>query len=232
VPGMSRPAEPPTAIRLSRIHHPVTALGPGRRLGIWVQGCSLTCPGCMARDTWDPQGGAYVEMADVVASWLAVRREGASGVTISGGEPSEQSLAVSALASQLRQADAIACHEDGGPPLDILIFTGLNEVEVGAQAPELLASADALMLGRFDVRLPTDLVWRGSANQTLVPLTRVGLERYADHISRTTQRPDLQVLVEDDKIQTIGVPRIGDLRRVELLLRRRGIESGQVSWRP
>ena len=222
----------PSVMRLSRVHHPVTALGPGRRLGIWVQGCSLACPGCMSRDTWDVSGGSEVEIGEVVGTWTTARRNGASGVTISGGEPSEQSLAVAALLDQVREADAIACRQDGGAPVDILIFTGLEEAEFRRTAPELIGSADAVVLGRFDVRRPTDLVWRGSANQVLLPLTPLGIARYADHIGRRTERPDLQVLVEQDQIVTIGVPRIGDLHRVQLLLRERGIETGRVSWRP
>ena len=41
-------------IGLNRVHFPVTALGPGRRVGIWLQGCSIRCPGCMSLDTWAP----------------------------------------------------------------------------------------------------------------------------------------------------------------------------------
>ncbi|MBP5240157.1 MAG: 4Fe-4S cluster-binding domain-containing protein, partial [Oscillospiraceae bacterium] len=29
-------------------HFPVVTLGPGRRLGLWLQGCSIHCPGCVA----------------------------------------------------------------------------------------------------------------------------------------------------------------------------------------
>ncbi|MCT5046402.1 radical SAM protein, partial [Pseudomonas aeruginosa] len=27
-------------------------MGTGRRLGIWFQGCSIRCPGCISADTW------------------------------------------------------------------------------------------------------------------------------------------------------------------------------------
>jgi anaerobic ribonucleoside-triphosphate reductase activating protein len=43
-------------IGLNRVHFPVTALGPGRRIGIWLQGCLIRCPGCMSLDTWAPAG--------------------------------------------------------------------------------------------------------------------------------------------------------------------------------
>ena len=79
-----------SAIRLSRVHFPVTALGPGTRLGIWVQGCHLACPGCMSRDTWDAPGGSRQSIADLADIWRQARELGATGLTISGGRAAEQ----------------------------------------------------------------------------------------------------------------------------------------------
>ena len=46
-------------IAVNRLHWPVTVLGPGHRVGIWMQGCSIGCPGCVSRDTWPaPTEGA------------------------------------------------------------------------------------------------------------------------------------------------------------------------------
>lgn len=46
---------------LSRIHFPVTTLGPGNRIGIWFQGCSIQCQGCVSVDTWGTgKGGVLV----------------------------------------------------------------------------------------------------------------------------------------------------------------------------
>jgi hypothetical protein len=38
-----------TTLRLNRMHHPVTTLGYGTRAGIWVQGCTIGCPGSAPR---------------------------------------------------------------------------------------------------------------------------------------------------------------------------------------
>ena len=47
---------------LSRIHFPVTTLGPGRRIGIWFQGCSIRCKGCVSADTWGTgKGGVSID---------------------------------------------------------------------------------------------------------------------------------------------------------------------------
>ncbi|HAU1321526.1 TPA: radical SAM protein, partial [Legionella pneumophila] len=44
-------------IYISRVHFPVTTLGPGHRIGIWFQGCSIRCPGCISTDTWNINKG-------------------------------------------------------------------------------------------------------------------------------------------------------------------------------
>src|SRR5437899_11617845 len=72
-----------TEIAISRIHFPVTKLGPGRRIGIWVQGCSVRCPGCISVDTWAQGRGRTTvsEMLGAIATW----KPDAEGVTGFGG---------------------------------------------------------------------------------------------------------------------------------------------------
>ena len=79
-------------IFLSRLHFPVTALGPGRRIGLWVQGCSIRCAGCISLDTWAPGKGSttVAAVAEVIMRWI----DEADGLTISGGEPLDQADAI------------------------------------------------------------------------------------------------------------------------------------------
>ena len=93
------------SIALSRIHFPVTTLGPGRRIGIWFQGCSIRCPGCISMDTWAPGRGITTidEVVNAVAQWLPV----ADGITISGGEPFDQPIALLDLLGRLRSLTAV-----------------------------------------------------------------------------------------------------------------------------
>ena len=230
------------ALRVSRVHFPVTALGPGTRLGLWVQGCHLACPGCMSRDTWDANGGTSAAIGDLVAVWREVRRQGATGLTISGGEPAEQADEIAELVARIKDADAALWRgqppPDGraspGPlvPMDALIFSGLDEGEFHARCPALADCADAAMLGRFEITQPTELIWRGSGNQQLVTFTALGEERYARFREATTTAPAMQFVVGADRIWTIGIPRIGDLPALERSLRQHGVEVGGVSWRP
>src|SRR5690242_5906193 len=61
-------------IMVSRLHFPVTALGGGRRVGVWMQGCSIGCAGCVSRDTWsiDPTREMPVTaILDLLIQWRA-----------------------------------------------------------------------------------------------------------------------------------------------------------------
>ncbi|MDY6787204.1 MAG: 4Fe-4S cluster-binding domain-containing protein, partial [candidate division WOR-3 bacterium] len=44
-------------ISINNIVYPVNSLGPGTRIGIWVQGCSMECKRCMAKHTWNINEG-------------------------------------------------------------------------------------------------------------------------------------------------------------------------------
>src|ERR1051326_4990397 len=85
---------------LSRVHFPVTTLGFGRRIGIWFQGCSLRCPGCVSRDTWE--FGLGETTVESLGEAIRAELNSADGVTISGGEPFDQPVALEVLLRQLR----------------------------------------------------------------------------------------------------------------------------------
>ncbi|CAI3805022.1 hypothetical protein GLGCALEP_03634 [Pseudomonas sp. MM221] len=159
-------------LSLSRVHFPVTTLGPGRRLGIWFQGCSIRCPGCISADTWGP-GKRRVGIAQLLAQltpWLAE----AEGITLSGGEPFDQFPALLALLQGLRQSS----------PLDILVYSGYSLEHLQPQLQQAEGLIDALISDPFDQRSEQSLALRGSDNQRLNLLTSLGRERLASY-----QRP-------------------------------------------
>ena len=222
-------------LRVATTRFPVTVLGPGSRLGIWVQGCQLACRGCMSRDTWDRSGGTVMTVDKLVAMWQRASSAGADGITISGGEPLDQAPALAELLRRVRTA---------GPPVeasqakrsphepDILVYTGYELAEARDRGPSVLALADAVISGRYEAGKPTRLIWRGSANQQLVPLTELGRSRYLPYLLAEPARPAVQVGLGGGGYWIIGVPRRGDLARLEKALRRRGLTPSGVSWRP
>ncbi|GGM76360.1 4Fe-4S cluster-binding domain-containing protein [Dactylosporangium sucinum] len=213
--------------RLARVFFPVTALGPGRRLGVWFQGCPIACPGCMSRDTWAADGGAEVPESWFAAAWAAALAGGATGLTVSGGEPTEQPSALLHLLRVVRSAPHPA---DG--PADVLVYTGRELDEFAALVPGGPDLVDALITGPYRTAEPTTLVWRGSANQRLHLLSDLGRERYAGFVAHQPERPPMQVVVGDDDVHYVGVPRPGTLNHMERLLRTSGVDLGRPSWRP
>ena len=216
-------------LRVSRVHFPVTALGPGDRLGVWLQGCPLACPGCMSLDTWDPSGGTELEVEQVVGMWRDAVAAGADGVTISGGEPLAQAPALTEL---LRRIDETRRASGArGRDHDLLLFTGfeLDELEPAQLGATRLA--DVVITGRYRAAEPTDLIWRGSANQRMHLNTDLGRRRYAEFVDLAPQRPPIQVRPEHDGFWLIGVPRRGTLPQLERALRDDGLALDTVTWR-
>ena len=204
---------------VSRLHHPVTALGPGVRAGIWVQGCTIGCHGCLARDTWEARPERAVPVADVLA-WLAGLPEPLDGVTVSGGEPLQQP---GPLGELLR-----GVHEwRGDRPVDVLLYTGLPWSR--ARRVPATAWCDAVIAGPYVARRNRgELPLRGSANQRVVPLTELGRQRYGP--AATLPPRSLQASVVDGRLWLIGIPRAGEPERLAAGLAARGVTVEGESW--
>jgi len=135
------------------------ANGPGTRFVIWLQGCSLGCPGCFNPGTHDAAGGEAVEVHALLARLAAARADGLiDGLTLSGGEPLEQPAATLAL---LRGARGLG--------LSTLAFSGFTIDEIGARplGADVLAALDVLVDGRYLARERLGAGLRGSANQRI-----------------------------------------------------------------
>jgi anaerobic ribonucleoside-triphosphate reductase activating protein len=207
---------------LSRAHFPVTTLGPGQRLGIWFQGCSIRCPGCISVDTWAfGQGEIEVsEFLESVAPWIAM----ADGITITGGEPFDQVDALFELLSKLRTVTSS----------DVLIFTGYPREHL-PPLERFAGLVDGLMTDPYRADLPQQLALRGSDNQRLHCLTQRGAERFREYErSRTQSDNRLDVLVDESgTVWMAGIPRRGDMPRLIANLRALGHEAhGTFDTRP
>ena len=214
-------------LRVSRAHFPVTTLGPGTRLVIWVQGCPLACRGCMSRDTWDADGGVEVTEETLLELWSDALRRGANGMTISGGEPLAQP---EPLAAFLRAARS--CAAPAGAEPDFLLYTGFEPGELTPEQEAAAAAADAVITGQYEVHNPTRLIWRGSANQRLRPHTDLGRRRYTPFLDAVPDAAPVQIGVDDGRLWVIGVPPAGALSRMERALRERGVRFQGATWRP
>lgn len=217
-----------TALMLNRAHHPVTTLGPGIRAGIWTQGCTIGCRGCLAQDTWQSNPDRHVEV-DAVVDWLGSLRP-LDGITITGGEPFQQIPALTALLRAIRTSVDSAART-----VDVLVYSGYTYAALCRRhgALDALSLCDAAITGPYIDRRNPGGPWRGSANQTLLVLSDLGRERFNndDAIDDETSEARLQTSFDGDRMWLIGIPRHGDLPRLEQALAARGIEVGDASWR-
>jgi len=196
-----------SALAVSRLHFPVSSLGPGQRLGLWVQGCSRGCPGCLAPETW-PQSAESIEIEDLLQSlisWLPA----CQGLTVSGGEPFEQA---EGLAEFLAAFRAIC-------DVDILVYTGFEINEIEKPLSLMKNHIDALICGPFEAERPATLALRGSDNQSLHLLTERGRQRFAAYDRPWPEEERRLDLMTDERggVWLAGIPRPGDLEKIRAL---------------
>lgn len=215
-------------IAVNKAHFPVTVLGPGRRIGIWLQGCSIRCPGCLSQDTWAEDPGRRMSVARLLAWCREVARAGFEGITISGGEPFDQPQALAALLAALDH-----WRQSAGLDFDILCYSGHPLARLQKRHGKLLARLDALIPEPYVDTLPLSHLWRGSQNQPLIALSARGERVYRDFLDAPAAAfgKRIQVQVDGQRLWSIGIPERGDLAALEALAAERGLRLEQASWR-
>jgi anaerobic ribonucleoside-triphosphate reductase activating protein len=174
-------------LRVARVVVGTRAEGPGLRAAVWVQGCSLRCPGCCNPEMFAPDRGDAVDPAALVASWPAE----IEGVSVLGGEPFEQPAALSALLAAAR-----------GRGLGTMVFSGYTLDELRAAGRDL-GQVDILVDGRYDRTQPDEVRrWVGSRNQQMHFLT----ERYAADDPVFTGARTVELHLRDGELVVVGWP--------------------------
>ncbi|WP_019931274.1 radical SAM protein [Nocardia sp. BMG111209] len=217
-----------TELSLSRLHYPVHNLGFGRRAGIWFQGCTIRCPGCISRDTWSFRAPGACDTDDVLA-WLdGLPADEVDGVTISGGEPTDQPAALRALLDGIARRRAARA-----APVDVLLYSGRESQSLLGQYEWLSATVDLLVAEPFLADRAGAHALRGSGNQVVHRFTDLARKRYpattfeADYAS---QRRSVGVRVEGQSVWMVGIPLPGDLNLLRAGLSARGVEVIRTSW--
>ena len=165
------------------------ANGPGDRTGIWLSGCSLACPGCFNKTLW-PRSSGKILTVNAVADEL--RKLDNPHITISGGEPLEQTSALIALLEKLR-----------GWVNSVVLFTGYACAEFDRDMLKLVYKyVDMTVAGRYDARKAVIGGFPSSANQTVL-LAGPGRIRMADALA---YRPQVEVTATPTKTTMTGFP--------------------------
>lgn len=173
-----------------------TVLGPGVRAVIWVQGCPLRCPGCVAPETLPFEGGEKWLISQLVDEYVELPE--IEGVTFSGGEPMSQAAALSELIDRTRRQRDLTFVSYTGFLYEDLLRHG------SAAQRGLLERLDLLIDGPYIASRHTDLKWRGSDNQRVHFLS----ERYRDLEPTVDERGNWIEfeLPADGSVQWMGIP--------------------------
>lgn len=183
-------------LRVATIVDDTEAEGPGRRLALWVQGCTIRCPGCCNPEMFTARGGTQMT-PEVV---LARVGDGVEGVSILGGEPFEQAAMVAAFARGVRARG-----------LTVMVYSGYTLAELHAMPEpavrELLAEVDLLVDGRYDRAMaepppPLGRRWLGSTNQVMHFLTPA----YSPEDPRMRTANTVEIHWRDGKLVVNGWP--------------------------
>lgn len=211
------------SLRIARVLAPVTVLGPGRRIVVWVQGCAIACAGCASVDTWDPSGGQAIQVDELAALLVdQIRELRLDGLTITGGEPTSQPAALGELVRQVRE---------GSAPLDVLVFTGRTDLAARRVAPDLIGQADCVVAGPYRQDLPGRGRLVASDNQVVSFGSPAARQRYATWLEDESPRR-LELTADSDSLYLVGLPDSGDLVEFERRLHDRGITLREATWTP
>ncbi|HEX4955381.1 MAG TPA: 4Fe-4S single cluster domain-containing protein [Thermoanaerobaculia bacterium] len=173
--------------------------GPGLRWLLFLQGCARPCTDqCLNPHYLDPRGGRPASLTElrVVAGQVAAGTFGpAEGITLLGGEPTDQAVALRPFLEDVR-ALGFSVMLYSGHPLAWFHRPGNEE------AAALLGLADILVDGPFlPHQAEPGLRWRGSSNQRILCLT----DRYCDEdLSRDQQRVGLTITIRGEGLPVIS----------------------------
>ena len=177
-------------IRLAAYLQPDSIVdGEGVRTVLWTQGCPHHCPGCHNASTWDMDGGALIDVDEVIRELKKIKNQ--DGITLSGGDPVWQADACYEISK--------AAHSMG---LNVWCYTGYTYEEMlqNPKARRLLDQVDILVDGKFILEEKSyDIYFRGSRNQRIIDVAKsleqnqvVLVEKYMKDKSynETYKKPD------------------------------------------
>ena len=124
--------------------------GPGKRLLLFTQGCSLHCKGCTNQHLWEFGKGKDVTTEEILNQCTDLE-----GLTLHGGEPLDQANVLVELIKKLKQQGKT-----------VILFTGYIFKELNKVQKQAWLSSDMVISGRYEEQNRNIyLQFRGSTNQ-------------------------------------------------------------------
>jgi len=188
---------------INLIYYPVKVLGPGERVGLWFQGCTIRCKGCMSIHTWEFENRYLMDVEEVIK---IINSYPIERLTISGGEPFDQPEALLEILKGIRHSKK-----------DILLYTGYNYDKIKKQWNNILEFIDVLIVGPFIEGKDTDILWKGSDNQEIIFLNEFLKQKYSEFMMAKKNK-QLQLVKNRETAYLLGIPYQKDWKEIQKLL--------------
>ena len=128
--------------------------GPGKRLLIFLQGCSLHCKGCVNKHLWDFKCEKMLSKEDILR---ICEIEKVDGITLHGGEPLDQAKKLLEIVKALKEKK-----------FTVILFTGYTKKEIKDYKLKVWNLSDIVISGRFELEKQNFyLQIKGSTNQKI-----------------------------------------------------------------
>lgn len=198
---------------VARILYPVNVLGPGKRIGIWFNGCNHHCPGCSNPELWEFQERYKTTLQTLMRLVKHIcDNQAVDGFTLTGGDPFTQADALRQLLPELSKFSN-----------DILVYTGFDYEEILLKYPELVSQIGVMIDGKYIQERNNGAVLRGSDNQRIIILNDRLADKYSSYLS--TAQNEIQNFTSLDGVISVGIHKPGYENQVDILLRGKGLEN-------
>lgn len=190
-------------IYIDLIHYPLKTLGPENRIGVWFQGCNILCDDCISPHNFFQTEDKIMEIDDLVKQLLVID---CKRLTISGGEPFNQSDALLEVLSRIKfKFD------------DILIYSGYRFEYLEKKYSSVLKYVDVLIDGPFKKDLPTNKAYKGSKNQRLFVFNKNLINIYTKFMEIDEKL--MQLHKTNKELYILGIPHINDRKNIMDLIK-------------
>lgn len=169
--------------------------GPGKRIVIWVQGCTINCKECFNEEL-QPHVARHLVDPELFAIKIVklCEKHNCEGVTLSGGEPFQQSVAIGKFQSVIKDNN-----------LSITCFSGYEyntlqkSKDLGVMS--MLKNIDILISGQFNMNNGNiNRTWFENPDKEIIFLT----SKYNNFES--TNNENFEYIINGDYVGITGFP--------------------------
>lgn len=199
-------------LKLNRIQYPIYNLGPGKRIGIWTQGCSIKCEGCVSRSLWSIKKGKNIKIGNFLKI-LCSDFNDYDGITITGGEPFDQYESLIQLCRGIKE----------NTTLSIFIYTGftIEDLYQKFNKREIIHYVDYILDGPYIKNQHSNTNLKGSENQKFYKKIAKKMVPFENHHEIDKK---WSFNLANENVFLSGIPKENDLQKIVSELHSKGIK--------